>query len=65
MARKHAVAGRKRKKWWYGLGAAFIVVLFFLGFDFLTSGSLTWSVWPIGAVIFFAVMFTLLNRFGR
>lgn len=40
-------------------------VLRVLGMDFMINGKITWSVWPVAAVLFFGVGFTLLNKFGR
>jgi uncharacterized membrane protein YhaH (DUF805 family) len=56
--------GRRGKKWWYGIAMMLMFCVFFLGMDFMLSGRITWSVWPVAAVIFFGVGFTLLNRFG-
>jgi len=65
-ARRAAEPARKgERKWWYGLASAFITILFFLGFDFITSGSITWSIWAAGAVLFFGIAYALLNQFGR
>jgi hypothetical protein len=41
------------------------VLSFFAGIDVYTNGRITWSVWPIAAILFFGVGFTLLDRFGR
>jgi uncharacterized membrane protein YhaH (DUF805 family) len=58
--------GRKgEKKWWYGIGFMGMFCVFFLGMDFMQNGKITWSVWPVAAVLFFCVGFTLLNKFGR
>jgi hypothetical protein len=41
-----------------------------LGLDILTTFqstgkiAVTWSVWPIAAILFFGVALSLLNRFG-
>lgn len=57
--------GRGQKKWWYGIAAMLFICVFFLGMDYSTSGRITWSVWPVAAVLFFGVGFSLLNKFGR
>jgi uncharacterized membrane protein YhaH (DUF805 family) len=56
---------RGRKKWWYGIVVMLMICMFFLGMDFMINGKITWSVWPVAAVLFFGVGFTLLNKFGR
>lgn len=57
--------GEGKKKWWYGIALILMFCVFFLGMDFFMNGKITWSVWPVGAFLFFGVGFTLLNRFGR
>jgi hypothetical protein len=42
-----------------------IFCIFFLGTDFVLNGKTTCSVWPVVAILFFGVGFTLLNKFGR
>jgi uncharacterized membrane protein YhaH (DUF805 family) len=58
-------AGRGQKKWWYGIAVMLMIAAFFLGMDFYQNGKITWSVWPVAAVLFFGVCFSLLNKFGR
>lgn len=53
------------KKWWYDLGALGIVCLFFLVLDYYSTGRVSWSVYPIAAVVFFVGGFKLLDTFGR
>ena len=53
------------KKWWYKIAAMIMFCIFFVGIDVYTNGRITWSVWPVAAVLFFGVGFTLLDRFGR
>lgn len=61
-----AKAGKHgRKKRWYGIGAMAIACIFFLALDFATTRSISWSVWPIGALLFFGIAYHFLNRFGR
>ncbi len=57
--------GKGRKKWWYGIAVMLMVAVFFLGIDFMMNGRITWSVWPVAAVLFFGVGFSLLDKFGR
>jgi hypothetical protein len=57
--------GKGQKKWWYGIAMMLMFCAFFLGIDFLMNGRITWSVWPVAAVLFFGVGFSLLNKFGR
>jgi len=57
--------GKGPKKWWYGIAVMLMICIFFLGMDFMINGRITWSVWPVAAVLFFGVGFTLLNKFGR
>ena len=57
--------GKGPKKWWYGIAVMMMLCVFFLGMDFFQSGRITWSVWPVAAILFFGVGFSLLNRFGR
>lgn len=54
-----------KKKWWYGIAVMAMICIFFIGIDVVHNGRITWSVWPVGAVLFFGAGFTLLNRFGR
>jgi hypothetical protein len=60
-----AVNGKGEKKWWYGIAVMMMFCVFFLGMDFMLTGKITWSIWPVAAVLFFGVGFTLLNKFGR
>ena len=53
------------KKWWYPVAVMIMFCVFFIGIDFYHNGKITWSAWPIAAILFFGVGFTLLNRFGR
>jgi len=57
--------GTGRKKWWFGIGVMLLISVFFLGMDLLMNGRITWSIWPVAAILFFGVGFTLLNKFGR
>ena len=54
-----------KKKWWYGVAFMGMFCIFFLGMDYMMNGRITWSVWPVAAVLFFGVGFSLLNKFGR
>jgi hypothetical protein len=54
-----------RKKWWFGIGVLLLVAAFFLGMDYMMNGRITWSIWPVAAMLFFGVGFSLLNKFGR
>jgi hypothetical protein len=60
-----ASGGTGRKKWWYGIAMAAMICAFLIGMDVYGNGRITWSVWPVAAVLFFGVGFALLNRFGR
>ena len=63
---REAMGGSKgQPKWWYGIAVAVMICVFFLGMDIYHNGRITWSVWPVAAVLFFGVGFTLLNKFGR
>ncbi|MFA4825269.1 MAG: hypothetical protein WC593_08945 [Methanoregula sp.] len=62
---KEAMQGKSEKKWWYGIAVMVMICVFFVGMDVYSNGRITWSVWPVGAVLFFGVGFSLLNRFGR
>jgi hypothetical protein len=62
---KEAMQDPGEKKWWYGIAIMIMFCVFFLGMDFLMTGKATWSVWPVAAVLFFGVGFSLLNKFGR
>jgi len=59
------VSRKGQKKWWYPIGVFGILCVFFLGMDYATSGSITWSVWPVAAILFFGIGFSLLNKYGR
>lgn len=61
---KEEMRGKDGKKWWYGIAVMSMFCVFFLGMDILTTGKITWSVWPVAAVLFFGIGFSLLNRFG-
>jgi len=54
-----------KKKWWYGIAVMVMCCIFFVGIDLIQNGKITWSVWPVAAVLFFGVGFSLLNKFGR
>ncbi|MDO9036222.1 MAG: 2TM domain-containing protein [Methanoregula sp.] len=54
-----------QKKWWYQIAVMIMICIFFVGIDVVQNGRITWSVWPVAAVLFFGVGFTLLNKFGR
>ncbi|WP_292416567.1 hypothetical protein [Methanoregula sp.] len=58
-------SGTGGKKWWYGIAVMLLISVFLLGMDFMMNGRITWSVWPVAAVLFFGVGFSLLNKFGR
>ena len=60
-----AMHDKGEKKWWYGIAMMIMFCVFFLGMDFLMTGKITWSIWPVAAVLFFGVGFALLNKFGR
>jgi protein-S-isoprenylcysteine O-methyltransferase Ste14 len=62
---KEAMQGKGAKKWWYQIAVMCMVCVFFVGIDVYQNGRITWSVWPVAAVLFFGVGFTLLNKFGR
>jgi uncharacterized membrane protein YhaH (DUF805 family) len=65
MSMSDPLEGKGGKKWWYGIAVMVMIAVFFLGMDLVTNGKITWSVWPVAAVLFFGVGFSLLNRFGR
>ena len=52
-------------KWWYGIAVAVMICIFFIGMDMYMNGKITWSVWPVAAVLFFGVGINLLNKCGR
>jgi hypothetical protein len=54
-----------KKKWWYSLGVMGLLCIFFLGMDLVQNQRITWSIWPVAAILFFGVGFSLLNKFGR
>ncbi|MCK9630709.1 MAG: hypothetical protein M0R30_03625 [Methanoregula sp.] len=62
---RDAMGAKGQPKWWYSIAVAVMICAFFLGMDFYSNGKITWSVWPVAAVLFFGVGFTLLNKFGR
>ena len=41
-----------------------MICAFFIGMNIYQNGKITWSVWPVAAVLFFGVGFSLLNKFG-
>jgi hypothetical protein len=53
------------KKWWYSIAMMGILCIFFIGMDVFQTGTITWSIWPVAAILFFGVGFSLLNKFGR
>ena len=53
------------KKWWYRIAMMGILCIFFVGMNVIQTGTITWSVWPVAAVLFIGVGFSLLNKFGR
>ena len=53
------------KKWWYSIAMMAILCIFFIGMDVYQTGTITWSIWPIAAILFFGVGFSLLNKVGR
>jgi len=57
--------GKGQKKWWYGIAVMGIICIFFIGMDVIQTGRITWSVWPVAAILFFGVGFSLLNKFAR
>ena len=66
MSTRRDAAGEKgEKKWWYGIAMAVMFCAFFVGIDVYQNHTITWSVWPVAAVLFFGVGFSLLNKFGR
>jgi hypothetical protein len=54
-----------RTEWWPGIGVVVRIAVFLLILDVGQNGEITWSFWPLVAVLFFGVGFALLNRFGR
>ena len=65
MMRDAMGGSRGQPKWWYGIAVAVMICVFFLGMDIYHKGRITWSVWPVAAVLFFGVGFSVLNKFGR
>lgn len=53
-----------RKKWWYNIAVFCIICVFLLVLDIATSGRITWSIYPVAAILFLGIAFCLLNRFG-
>jgi hypothetical protein len=53
------------KKWWYSIAMISMFCVFFVGLDVYPNGRITWSIWPVAAILFFGVGFALLNNFGR
>jgi drug/metabolite transporter (DMT)-like permease len=62
---RDTMGAQGQPKWWYGIAVAIMICAFFVGMDIYNNGRITWSVWPVAAVLFFGVGFALLNRFGR
>jgi hypothetical protein len=62
---KEAMQGKGEKKWWYQIAVMIMICVFFFGIDLYSNGRITWSVWPVAAILFFGVGFSLLNKFGR
>jgi hypothetical protein len=56
---------KEKPKWWYGIGVMLMFCVFFVGIDVYSNGRITWSVWPVAALLFFGVGFALLDKFGR
>lgn len=56
---------RGAKKWWYSIAMMGMLCIFFIGMDVYQTGTITWSVWPVAAILFFGVGFSVLNKFGR
>jgi hypothetical protein len=65
MMRDSLGGGKGQPKWWYGIAVSVMICTFFIGMNIYQDGKITWSVWPVAAVLFFGVGFTLLNKFGR
>ncbi len=63
---RDAMGGSKgQPKWWYGIAVAVMICIFFIVMDVYMNGKITWSVWPVAAVLFFGIGINLLNKFGR
>jgi protein-S-isoprenylcysteine O-methyltransferase Ste14 len=62
---RDAANGKGAKKWWYGIAVMAMFCIFFVGMDVYSNHAVTWSIWVVGAFLFFGVGFTLLNKFGR
>ena len=54
-----------KKKWWYQIAIMCMICIFLVGVDVFQNHTITWSVWPVAAVLFFGVGFSLINKFGR
>ncbi len=52
----------RARAWWYPIGVWVILAAFFLFVDVSTTGTVTWSVWPIGILGIFMLGFPLLHR---
>lgn len=52
----------RRRAWWYPIGVWFLLSLFFLFLDLMTTRAVTWSYWPIGILGIFMVGLPLLQR---
>jgi len=50
-----------KRKWWYNLGVAVLICAFLLFMDYATFGSVTWSLWPVAAMILFSLGFSALE----
>lgn len=59
------MGAKGQPKWWYSIAVMVMICVFFAGIDFYHNGRITWSVWPIAALLFFGVGFTILNKVGR
>lgn len=65
MMREARDGSKGQPKWWYGIAVSVMICAFFIGMNIYQDGKITWSVWPVAAVLFFGVGFSLLNKFGR
>lgn len=59
------MAGKGRKKWWYDIAGLGLICIVLLAIDYITSGSITWSIWPILGIVVVGIGYKLLDRFGR
>jgi len=53
-----------KKKWWFNIAAMGLVCIFLIALDIIQNGRISWSVWPVAAILFFGVAFSLLRKFG-